>query len=185
MIDRKTNFVIFTNHSDGILDRFQLGKLLLLWKIWPHKNDERPVYRHPLPTEGAMGEGYENRCGFSLVLHHFGLFFLESEDEIYPCLFKTIVTPIHVPKWAKESDSLLFSKSKSLICLGTLLFLTQRQYGFSRSAFITLGKGGGTLRDCCLIHRSSHGWGMRQVSNLSEASIFGELYKYELTALQS
>ena len=66
-----------------------------------------------------------------------------------------------------------------------LPYLMQRQYGFSRCAFITLGEAGGTLRDCCLIHRSDHGWGMRQVSNLSEASIFGELYKYELTALQS
>ena len=41
-----------------------------------------------------MGEGYENRCGFSPVLHHFGLFFLESEDEIYACLFKTIIEEI-------------------------------------------------------------------------------------------
>ena len=30
----------------------------------------------------------------------------------------------------------------------------------SRSAFVTLGERGGTLRDCCLIHRSGHGWGM-------------------------
>ena len=42
----------------------------------------KPVCRHPLPSEGAMGEGYENRCVISPVLHHFGLFFLESEDEI-------------------------------------------------------------------------------------------------------
>ena len=41
-----------------------------------------------------MGEGYENRCGFSPVLHHFGLFFLDSEDEIYACLFKTIIEEI-------------------------------------------------------------------------------------------
>ena len=41
----------------------------------------KPVYRHPVPSEGAMGEGYGNGCGFSPVLHHFGLFFLVSEDE--------------------------------------------------------------------------------------------------------
>ena len=52
------------------------------------------MYRHPLPSEGAMGEGYESRCGFPPVLHHFGLFFLETEDEIYACLFKTIIEEI-------------------------------------------------------------------------------------------
>ena len=41
----------------------------------------KPVYRHPLPSEGAMGEGYGNWYGFSHVLHHFGLFFPESKDE--------------------------------------------------------------------------------------------------------
>ena len=49
------------------------------------------MYRHPLPSEGAMGKGYENRCGFLPVLYHFGLFFLESEDEIDACLFKTLI----------------------------------------------------------------------------------------------
>ena len=58
------------------------------------------MYRPPLPSEGAMGEGYENQCAFLAVLY---------------------------------------------------------QYGFSRSAFITLGERGGTLRDCCLIHRQAMG----------------------------
>ena len=52
------------------------------------------MYRHPLPSEGAMGEGYESRCGFPPVLHHFSLFFLKTEDEIYACLFKTIMEEI-------------------------------------------------------------------------------------------
>ena len=67
------------------------------------------MYRHPVPSEGAMGEGYENRCGFSPVLHHFGLFFLESEDEIYACLFKTIIEEIeprncHANTYTKVSE---------------------------------------------------------------------------------
>ena len=49
-----------------------------------------------------MGEGYENRCGFSPVLHHFGLFFLESEDEIYACLFKTIIEEIEVTELSRQ-----------------------------------------------------------------------------------
>ena len=50
--------------------------------------------KHPLPSEGAMGERYENRCGFSPVLHRFGRLFLESEDKIYACRFKTIIEEI-------------------------------------------------------------------------------------------
>ena len=43
----------------------------------------KPVYRHPLPSEGAMGEGYGNWCGFSPELHHFGLFFSKARMKVH------------------------------------------------------------------------------------------------------
>lgn len=72
------------------------------------------MYRHLLPSEGAMGEGYENRCAFLPVLYHFGLF-LKSEDEIYACLFKTIIEEIEPQNCHANTCTKVSEKAEGLL----------------------------------------------------------------------
>ena len=111
-------------HSDRILTRFQLGKLLLmlkinlLWKIWLYKKGETCVQTPP-PLKRCYGRRLW--CGFWPVLHQFWPLFSRKWgwkciNTIYACLFKVIIEEIkpqncHADTSTKVSESLSFGRN--------------------------------------------------------------------------
>ena len=108
-------------HSDRILARFQLGKLMLkiniLRKIWPYKKAETCVQTPP-PLRRCYGRRLWKLVWILACASSFWPLFPRKQgwkcmNTIYACLFKVIIEEIepqncHADTCAKVSESLSF-----------------------------------------------------------------------------